>query len=119
MNFYPLSITDNHHPQYCNLVLPPSRFAYIIYDSNSIDKNLNLPPPIRPYAKQNPLPPSIDTTSNVSLQTLSSSSNVIVNTNPTTNQKFPPSSSQTTTTTQTFLLLIHPISILLLLTLHL
>ena len=70
-----------------------------ITDSNSIDKSLNLSPSIRPDAKHHPLPPSIDTTSNVSLQTLPSSSNVIDNTNPTKNQIFPTSTSQTTKTT--------------------
>ena len=92
--------SDNHHPQFCNLLdFPPSHFSYITYNSNSIDKSLNLPPPIRPYAKQNPLPPSIDTTSNVSLQTLPSSLNVIVNINPGTNQNFHPSTPQTNTIT--------------------
>ena len=96
-----IDTSDNHHPQYYNLLkFLPSHFAYLTYDSNSIDKSLNLPPPNRPYAKQHPLPPSIDTTSNVSLQTLPSSSNVIVKASPTTNQNFPPSTSQTTTTTE-------------------
>ena len=101
MNFYLLSITltINILSFFILLDFPPSRFAYITNESNSIDKSLNIPPPIRPYAKQNPLPLSIDTTSNVFLQTLSSSSNVIVHTNPTTNQNVPPSTSQTTTTT--------------------
>ena len=92
--------SDNHHPQYYNLLdFPPSHFAYITYDSTSIDKSLNIPPPIRPYAKQHHLPPSIDTSSNIFLQTFPSSSNVILNTNPTTNPFFPPSTPQTTTTT--------------------
>ena len=92
--------SDNHHPQVHNLLdFPSPHFSYITYDSNSIDKRLNLPTPVRPYAKQNPLPPSIDTTSNISLQTLPSSSNVIVIANPSTNQNFYPSTSQTTTIT--------------------
>ena len=91
---------DNQHPQFVNLLdFPSTHFSYLTFDSKSIDKSLNLPPPIRPYAKQNLLPPSIDTTSNVSLQTLPSSSNVILNTNPSSNQNFPPSTSQTTTIT--------------------
>ena len=121
MNFYPfIDNSDNHHPQYYNLLdFPPSHFSYITYDSTSIDKSLNLPPPIRPYAKQHPLPPSIDTTSNIFLQTFSSSSNVILNTNPTTNPFFLPLHLKLPQQLQTFLLLIHQTSIVLLLTLHL
>ena len=42
-----LDTSDNHHPHYYNLLdFPSSHFAYLTYDSNSIDKSLNLPPSV-------------------------------------------------------------------------
>ena len=92
---------DNRHPQYYNLLdFPSSHFQYLTYDSNSLDKSLNLPPPVRSYAQQHTTPPSIDTTSNISIQTLPSSSNALLNP-PQLNQSIPPSTSQITTADET------------------
>ena len=56
-----LNTPENQHPHFHNLLdIPPTHFSDLTYDNNSIDKSLNLPPPISPYSKQNPLPPSID-----------------------------------------------------------
>ena len=50
--------------------------------------------------QQHFLPPSTDTTSNVSIHTLSSSSNAILNPTPSLNQHTATSTSQITTTTE-------------------
>ena len=93
-----LDTPDNQHPQYYILLdFPSSRFKYLAYDSNSLDKSLNLPPPVRPYTQQHHLPPSTDTISNVSIHTLPSSSNAVVNHTPPINQLIPTSTSQVTT----------------------
>ena len=53
-----LDTIDNQHPQFYNLLdFPSSHFKYLAYDSNSLDKSLNLPPPIPPYIQQHFLPP--------------------------------------------------------------
>ena len=54
--------------------------TYLTYDDNTIDKRHDLPPPVRPYAKCTRQIPSFDTTSDVSLQTIPSASNVFVKT---------------------------------------
>ena len=107
-----LDTPDNQHPHYYNLLdFPSSHFVYLTYDSNSIDKSLNLPPPVRPYFHQPNIPPSNETISTASIQTLSSSSHPV--TNPTSslirhispptsqdtslNHNNPPSTSQITT----------------------
>ena len=59
-------------------------------------ESLNLPSPIRPYTQQSYLPPSTDTTSNISIQTLPSSSNAIINPISLNNQHNPTSISQVT-----------------------
>ena len=82
------------------LDFPSSHFKYLAYDSNSLDKSLNLPPPFRPYMQQHFLPPSTDTTSNFSIHTLSSSSNAILNPTPSLYQHTSTSTSQITTTTE-------------------
>ena len=93
-----LDTPDNQHPQYYNLLdFPSSHFKYLAYDSDSLDKSLNLPPPVRPYIQQHYLPPSTDTISNVSIHTLPSSSNAVVNPTPSINQHIPTSTSQVTT----------------------
>ena len=97
-----LDTPDNQHPQFYNLLdFPSSYFQYLAYDSNSLDKSLNLPPPIRPYTKQPHLPPSTDTISNVSINTLPSSSNTILNPTPPINQPIPTSTTQINTTNET------------------
>ena len=53
---------------------------YLTYDTHSIDKSLERPSPLRPYATRTPQIPSFDTTSDVSLQTIPSASNVLVKT---------------------------------------
>ena len=96
-----LDISDNHHPHYYNLLeFPSSHFAYLTYDSNSIDKSLNLPPPVHPYSQQYNIPLSNDTIPNFSLQTLPSSSHVAVNPTSSLNQHLPPSTSQVTSLPQ-------------------
>ena len=88
---------DTQHKHYYNLLdFPSSQFQYLAYDPNSLDKSLNLPPPIRPYTHQSYLPPSTDTTSNISIQTLPSSSNAIINPISPNNQHNPASTSQVT-----------------------
>ena len=92
-----LDISDNQQPQFYKLLdFPPTHFSYLTYVNNSINKSLNITFPIRPDATQNPLPPSIDTTSTVSLQTLPSSSNAVINTTSIANKSFYPPTSQTT-----------------------
>ena len=87
--------SDSQHQHYYNLLdFPSSHFQYLAYDSNSLDKSLNLPSPIRPYTQQSYLPPSTDTTSNISIQTLPSSSNAIINPISLNNQPNPTSTSQ-------------------------
>ena len=129
-----LDTVDNQHPHFYNLLdFPSSHFVYLTYDSNSINKSLNLPSPVRPYFHQYNTPPSNVTISTVSIQTLPSSSNPV--TNPTSsltqhispstfqdtslNHRNPPPTSQTTTINNNPLFLIHQINILPLLTLHL
>ena len=93
-----LDTPDNQHPQYYNLLdFPSSHFKYLAYDSNSLDKSLNLPPPVRPYTQQHYLPPSTDTISYVSIRTLPSSSKAVVNPTPSINQHISTSTSQVTT----------------------
>ena len=130
-----LDTPDNQHPHYYTLLdFPSSHFVYLTYDSNSIDKSLNLPPPVRPYFHQPNIPPSNETISTASIQTLSSSSHPV--TNPTSsltrhispptsqdtslNHNNPPSTSQITTShNNPPLSLIHPINTQPLLTPHL
>ena len=96
-----LITSDSQHQQYYNLLdFPSSHFQYLAYDSNSLDKSLNLPSPIRPYTQQPYLPPSTDTTSNISIQTLPSSSNAIINPISLNNQYNPTSTSQVTLTNE-------------------
>ena len=96
-----LDTLDNQHSQFYNLLdFPSSHFKYLAYDFNSLDKSPNLPPPIRPNMQQHFLPPSTDTTSDVSIHTLSSSSNAILNPTPSLNQHTSTSTSQITTTTE-------------------
>ena len=93
-----LDTPDNQHPQYYKLLdFPSSHFKYLVYDSNSLDKSLNFPPSVRPYTQQHHLPPSTDTISNVSIHTLPSSSNAVINPTPPINQHIPTSTSQVTT----------------------
>ena len=88
-----LDTSDRQHPQYYNLLdFPSSHFTYLA--SNSLDKSL--PPPVRPYTQLHHLPPSTDTTSNISIQTLPSSSNAVVNLIPLNIQHNPTSTSQLT-----------------------
>ena len=90
-----ISKSDNQHQQYYNLLdFPSTHFQYFAYDSNSLDKSLNLPSPIRPYTQQSYLPPSTDTTSTISIQTLPSSSNSLLNPISPNNQHNPTSTSQ-------------------------
>ena len=97
-----LDTPDNQHPQFYNhLDFPSSHFKYLPFDSNSLDKSLNLPPPVRPYTQQHNLPPSTGTISNVSIHTLPSSSNAILNPTPPLNQHISTSTSQITTTNET------------------
>ena len=96
-----LDTSDNHHPHYYNLLdFPSTQFAYFTYDSNSIDKSLNLPPSVRPYSQQNSIPLSNDTISDLSIQTLPSSSQVVLNPTSSSNQNIPPSTSQVTSLNQ-------------------
>ena len=89
--------SDSQHKQYYNLLdFPSSHFQYLAYDPNSLNKSLNLPSPIRPYTQQSYLPPSTDTTSNISIQTLPSSSNALINPISLNNQHNPTSTSQVT-----------------------
>ena len=54
-----LDTPDNQHLQYYNLLdFPSSHFKYLAYDSNSLDKSLNLPPSVRPYTQQHHTTPS-------------------------------------------------------------
>ena len=93
-----LDIPDHQHPHYYNLLeFPPSHFEYLVYDTNSIDKSLNLSPPVRPYFQPSNIPPSNETISTASIQTLPSSSNNITNpTSSSTQHNFPPTPQDTT-----------------------
>ena len=94
-----LDTPDNQHPQFYNLLdFPSSHFKYLAY---GLDKSLNLPPPVRPYTQQHHLPPSTDTISNVSINTLRSSSNTILNPTSPVNQHIPISTTQIITTNET------------------
>ena len=74
-----LATSDNRHPHFYNLLdFPVARFTHLTFDNHSIDKPLELHPSVRPNAKHTPQLPSIDTTSDVSLQTHPSSCNVLV-----------------------------------------
>ena len=76
-----LAISDNRHLFSNNFLdFPVSLFNYLLYDTYSIDKRLEHPPPSRPQATRTPQIPSFGTTSDVSLQTIPSPSNVSVNT---------------------------------------
>ena len=92
-----LDTLDNQHPHYYNLLdFPSSHFVYLTYDSNSIDKSLNLSPPVRPYFLQYNIPPSNETISTVSIQTLPSSSHPVTNPTSSLTQHISPSASQDT-----------------------
>ena len=92
-----LDTPDNQHPHYYNLLdFPSSHFVYLTYDSNSIDKSLNLPPPVRPYFHQSNIPPSNETISTASIQTLSSSSHSVTNPTSSSTQHISPPTSQDT-----------------------
>ena len=92
-----LDTFDNQHPHYYNLLdFPSSHFVYLTYDSNSIDKSLNLPPPVRPYFHQYNIPPSNETISTVSIQTLPSSSHPMTNPTSSLTQHISPPTSQDT-----------------------
>ena len=101
-----LATSNNHHCHFDNLFeFPVAHFTYLPYDNLSIDKILELPASVRPYAKRVPQIPSLDGTSDVSLQTAPSSSNVLVNIhnigNPTPNfDPVPPPSFNNLITTQ-------------------
>ena len=69
---------------------------YLTYDSNSIDKSLNLPPPVRPYSHQYNIPPSNETISTASIQTLPSSSHPVTNPTSSLTQHISPPTSQDT-----------------------
>ena len=91
-----LDTLDNQHPHYYNLLDFPSSHIYLTYDSNSIDKSLNLPPPVRPCFHQYNIPPSNETISTVSIQTLPSSSHPVTNLTSSLTQHISPSTSQDT-----------------------
>ena len=57
-----------------------THFDFLTYDTLSINKSLEPPPPIRPHYTYLPQMLASDTTSDVSLQTITSASNVLVNT---------------------------------------
>ena len=57
-----------------------ARFNYISFDNHSLNKSFELPLSVRTYAKQIRQSPSFDTNSDVSLQTLTSWSDVLVQT---------------------------------------
>ena len=83
---------------------PVTHLFYLTYDSHSIDRGLELTPPSRPYATRTPQFPSFDTTSDVSHQTIPSTSNVfvishnIINPPPNLDPHPPPSSNNPITT---------------------
>ena len=92
-----LDTLDNQHPHFYNLLdFPSSHFVYLTYDSNSINKSLNLPSPVRPYFHQYNTPPPNETISTVSIQTLPSSSNPVTNLTSSSTQHISPSTSQDT-----------------------
>ena len=92
-----LDTPDNQHPHYYNLLdFPSSHFVYLVYDPNSIDKSLNLPPPVRPYFHQPNIPPSNETISTASIQTLPSSSHSVTNPTSSSTQHISPPTSQDT-----------------------
>ena len=97
MNFYLFSILLITNIFYNLLDFPSSNFVYLTYDSNSINKSLTLPPPVRPYFHQYNTPPSIETISTVSIQTLPSSSNPVTNPTSSLTQHISPPTSQNTT----------------------
>ena len=92
-----LDTPDHQHPHFYNLLeFPPSHFEYLVYDTNSIDKSLNLPPPVRPYFHQSNIPSSNETISTASIQTLPSSSHSITNPTSYSTQHISPPTSQDT-----------------------
>ena len=92
-----LDTLDNQHPHFYKLLdFPSSHFVYLTYDSNSINKSLNLPSPVRPYFHQYNTPPSNETISTVSIQTLHSSPNPVTNPTSSLTQHISPSTSQDT-----------------------
>ena len=62
------------------LDFPVTHFTKLTFDNHSIDKCLELPLSVRSYAQRTPQLPSTDTAPDVSSRTVSSSSNVLVNT---------------------------------------
>ena len=98
MNFYLSSILliTNIPTIITFLIFPSSHFVYLTYDSNSIDKSLNLPPPVRPYSHQSNIPPSNETISTASIRTLSSSSHPVTNPTSSSTQHISPPTSQDT-----------------------
>ena len=90
-----LAPSDNRHPFFYNIRdVPVSHSNYLTYDTHSIDKSLELPPPLGPQATRIPQIPSFDITSAISLQTTPSTFNGYVNThiigNPLPNLDPPP-----------------------------
>ena len=76
-----LAISDNRRPFFYNLRdFPVTHFDYLFYDNHSLDKSLEVPPPLRPYAKRTPQFPSFDATSDVSFQSIPSATQYLVNT---------------------------------------
>ena len=73
---------------------PATHFNYLTYDNHSTDASLEFHSPVRPYSKHTPQVPSFDTTSDVSLQIIPFTSNILVNThnngNPPPNLYLPP-----------------------------
>ena len=74
---------DNQNPSlYAPRDFPITHFdllIYLTYDTHSINQSLEIPPPIRPYYTYLPQTLTSDTTSDVSVQTVPSTSNVLVN----------------------------------------
>ena len=76
-----LATSDNRHPFFFNLRdFTVSHSNYLSYDTHRIDKSFELSPHLRPYATRTHQIPPFDTTSDVSLQNIHSTSNVLVNT---------------------------------------
>ena len=98
MNFYLSSILliTNIPTIITFLIFLFSLFLYLTYDSNSIDKSLNLPSPVRPYFLQYNNPPSNETISTASIQTLPSSSHPVTNPTSSLTQHISPPTSQDT-----------------------
>ena len=75
----PLTTSNYLHPRFSNLLhFLFAHSNHITFDNHSIDQRLELPFSARPYAKRQV--PSLDTTSEISLLTIPSPSNVLVST---------------------------------------